>query len=648
MAATLTQTPRKGWATSRPAQLTREVPTDIEIAQSVRPIPIKEIASACGIQQDELEPYGRYLAKVNISIKERLKGNPDGKLVVIGGITPTPLGEGKSTVTVGLGQALGTWSGRQAIICMRQPSMGPTFGLKGGAAGGGYSQVLPMEEFNLHLTGDVHAIGAANNLLAAALDTRMWHEARQTDEALFRRLCPKDKDGKRSFAKGLKYRLRKLGIHKDDPDQLTNEEISKFSRLDIDPASVTWRRVVDCNDRSLRQVTIGQSPTEKGITRETGWSITVASEIMAILALATDYRDLRKRLGAIVVGVSRRDGEFITADDLGIGGALTVIMKDALFPNLLQTIEGTPVLIHAGPFANIAQGTSSLVATQIGLKLVGKDGFLLTEAGFGSDIGLEKFMNIKCRAGNLRPACAVIVASIRALKMHGGGPAVTAGTPLSPIYLSENAEMLRAGCVNLKRHIQNAVAHGVPVIVAINKFKTDSSLELNVLKKQALAAGAVDAVVTNNWAEGGKGAWKLGEAIIKATENSDLQKFRHTYELDSSLSEKIEAIAKKVYKANKVKFSEEAKKKLSLYEKKGFGRLPVCIAKTQYSFSADPSLKGAPIGFTLPIRDVRLSAGAGFIYPLCGSISTMPGLPTKPAYFDMDIDVETGKVLGLS
>eukprot|EP00878_Enallax_costatus_P016378 GHUV01017179.1.p1 GENE.GHUV01017179.1~~GHUV01017179.1.p1 ORF type:complete len:479 (+),score=140.05 GHUV01017179.1:157-1593(+) len=454
------------------------VPSDIEIAQSIKPKHISQIAEVgLGLLPEEYELYGPTKGKVKLNVRDRLQGQPDGKYVVVGGISPTPLGEGKSTTTVGLCQALGAYLNKKVLTCIRQPSQGPTFGIKGGAAGGGYSQVIPMEELNLHLTGDIHAITAANNLLAAAIDARMFHEAAQKDEALFRRLCPADKTGKRKFAPVMLGRLQRLGINKTDPDDLTPEEVSRFVRLDIDPEAVSWRRVVDINDRFLRGITVGQGPEERGMERKTGYDISVASEIMAVLALATDLADMRSRLGRMVVAADRK-GQPVTADDLGVGGALTVLMKDAVEPTVMQTLEATPVFVHAGPFANIAHGNSSVVADQIGLKLVGPDGFVITEAGFGADIGLEKFMNIKCRASGLKPDAAVIVATVRALKMHGGGPPVVAGTPLPHAYLTPDVELVTKGCSNLVRHIENTSKYGVPVLVAINAFATDSPGEL--------------------------------------------------------------------------------------------------------------------------------------------------------------------------
>jgi len=622
------------------------VPSDIEIAQSVAPIPIDRIAEAAGILPEELELYGKTKAKVHLSIRDRLKDVPNGHYIVVTAITPTPLGEGKTTTTVGLSQALGAHLGKKVFTCIRQPSQGPTFGIKGGAAGGGYSQIIPMEEFNLHLTGDIHAITAANNLLAAAIDTRIFHETTTPkDEALFDRLCPAKKDGSRRFSPVMLRRLRSLGIDKTDPNDLTAEERSRFARLDIDPDSITWRRVVDTNDRMLRQITVGQGAEEKGITRSTGFDMAVASEIMAILALATDLTDMRERLGRMVIGTNRK-GTPITADDIGVGGALAVLMKDALLPNLMQTIEGTPAFVHAGPFANIAHGNSSIVADQIALKLVGPGGFVLTEAGFGADMGMEKFCNIKCRYSGLKPDCAVLVATIRALKMHGGGAKVVAGQPLAHEYTQENLELLADGCSNLVRMIQNAKHFGMHVVVAINRFGTDTQAEIDLVRNVAVAAGADDAVMSNHWAEGGAGAVELAKAVAAACEKPS--SFRFLYPLELGIKEKIEAIVRGMYGGSGVEYSEEAEKKIELYTRNGFDRLPICMAKTHLSLSHDPNLKGSPVGFVVPVRDIRASVGAGFLYPLLGTMSTMPGLPTRPGYYDIDIDTETGRILGLS
>jgi formyltetrahydrofolate synthetase len=623
--------------------LKRPVPSDIEIAQAAEPLPISQIAEEVGLLPEELDLYGQNKAKVHLSVRDRLKDVPNGKYVLVTAITPTPLGEGKTTTTVGLSQALGAHLNKKVFSCVRQPSQGPTFGIKGGAAGGGYSQIIPMEEFNLHLTGDIHAITAANNLMAAAIDTRMHHESYQSDESLFNRLCPAKKDGSREFSPVMLKRLAKLGIGKDDPNDLTEEEISRFVRLDIDPESITWRRVTDTNDRYLRGVRIGMGPAEK-FQRDTGFDITVASEIMAVLALTNDLADMRDRLGRMVIGTNKA-GDPITADDLGVGGALTVLMKDAIMPTLMQTLEGTPAFVHAGPFANIAHGNSSIVADQIALKLVGPDGYVLTEAGFGADIGMEKFFNIKCRYSGLVPNCVVLVATIRALKMHGGGPKVVAGAPLAPEYIEENLDLLEKGCSNLRVHIRNARRFGVPVVVAVNRFHNDTDAEVELVRKIALEAGAEDAVMSNHWADGGAGSVDLGEAVIAACEKpSD---FNFLYPLEKSIKEKIETIARKMYGADGVEFSEKAEQQIASYTRNGFDMLPICMAKTHLSLSHDPTLKGAPTGFTVPVREIRASVGAGFLYPLLGTMSTMPGLPTRPAYYDIDLDLETGKVVGL-
>ncbi len=621
------------------------VPSDIEIAQSVEPISIDKIAAEAGILPDELDLYGKSKAKVHLSLRDRLKNAPNGKYIVVTAISPTPLGEGKSTTTVGLSQAIGAHLGKKVFTCIRQPSQGPTFGIKGGAAGGGYSQVIPMEEFNLHLTGDIHAITAANNLLAAAIDTRMFHEAQSTDEQLYDRLTPRAKDGSRKFSPVMLRRLRKLGINKTNPDDLTPEERSRFARLDIDASSITWRRVTDTNDRMLRQITIGQGPDEKGFTRVTGFDIAVASEIMAVLALTTSLSDMRERLGRMVIGTNKA-GEAITADDIGVGGALTVLMKDTIMPNLMQTLEGTPAFVHAGPFGNIAHGNSSIVADQLALKLVGKDGYVLTESGFGAEMGMEKFFNIKCRYSGLVPDCVLMVATIRALKTHGGGPKVVAGKPLDAVYTQENLELLEKGSVNLVKMIENARKYGLPVVVGVNRFQYDTPAEIELVRKVAMRAGAVDAVMTNHWAEGGAGAVELGKAVIAACEKPG--QFKFLYTLEKSIKEKIETIVREMYGGAGVEYSPEAEQKIALYTKLGFDKLPICMAKTQYSLSHDPNLKGAPTGFIVPVRDVRASVGAGFVYPLLGTMSTMPGLSTRPGYYDMDLDEATGKIVGLS
>ncbi|XP_072623989.1 monofunctional C1-tetrahydrofolate synthase, mitochondrial isoform X1 [Vulpes vulpes] len=558
-------------------------------------------------------------------------------------ITPTPLGEGKSTVTVGLVQALTAHLNINSFACLRQPSQGPTFGVKGGAAGGGYAQVIPMEEFNLHLTGDIHAITAANNLLAAAIDTRILHENTQTDKALYNRLVP-SVNGVREFSSIQLARLKKLGINKTDPSALTEEEVSKFARLNIDPSTITWQRVLDTNDRFLRKMTIGQAPTEKGYSRQAQFDIAVASEIMAVLALTDSLADMKERLGRMVVA-SDKDGQPVTAEDLGVTGALTVLMKDAIKPNLMQTLEGTPVFVHAGPFANIAHGNSSVLADKIALKLVGEEGFVVTEAGFGADIGMEKFFNIKCRASGLVPNAVVLVATVRALKMHGGGPSVTAGVPLKREYTEENIQLVADGCCNLQKQIQIAQLFGVPVIVALNVFKTDTRAEIDLVCELAKRAGAFDAVPCYHWSIGGKGTVELARAVREAASKGS--RFRFLYDVQLPIVEKIRTIAQAVYGAKDIELSPEAQSKIDRYTQQGFGNLPICMAKTHLSLSHQPDKKGVPRDFILPISDVRASIGAGFIYPLVGTMSTMPGLPTRPCFYDIDLDTETEQVKGL-
>ena len=622
-------------------KLRRPVPSDIEIAQEAEIKPISVVADEVGILSEELELYGPHKAKVKLEILERLKDVPNGKYIDVTAITPTPLGEGKTTTTVGLSQALGARIGKRVFTAIRQPSQGPTFGIKGGAAGGGYSQIIPMEDFNLHLTGDIHAITAANNLLAAAIDARMLHESSQDDEKLFNALCPANKQGQRKFAPPMLRRLKKLGIDKTDPADLTPAERARFARLDIDPDSITWRRVLDTNDRFLREIEVGHGPEEKGRVRRTGFDITVASEIMAILALTTDLRDMRERLGAMVIGTNHA-GEAITAEDVGVAGALTVLMKDAIKPTLMQTLEGTPALIHAGPFANIAHGQSSIIADRIALKLAD---YVITESGFGADIGMEKFFNIKCRYSGLIPHVVVLVATVRALKMHGGGPKVVAGKPLAAEYIEENLELLRQGLPNMERHIHNALKFGVNVVVAVNSFANDTPAEVEMVRLAALEAGAMDAVVSTHWMDGGAGSVALAEAVIKAAEQPS--NFKFLYPLEMSIKEKIEIICKEIYGADGVDYLPEAEEKIATYTRLGFDNLPLCMAKTHLSFSTDPALKGAPSGFRIPVRDIRASVGAGFLYPLLGEMRTMPGLSTRPAFYDIDLDLETGKVVGL-
>ncbi|KAH7266587.1 tetrahydrofolate synthase [Fusarium solani] len=635
-----------------PLKLEDPVPSDIAVSRSQTPKQITRIAAEVGIAPHELEPYGAYKAKVDLSLLKRLEHRNNGRYVVVTGITPTPLGEGKSTTTMGLAQALGAHVGRLTFANVRQPSQGPTFGIKGGAAGGGYSQVIPMDEFNMHLTGDIHAITAANNLLAAAIETRIFHENTQKDGPLYRRLVPA-KNGQRKFAPVMFRRLKKLGIDKTNPDELTEDEIHRFARLDIDPETITWRRVLDVNDRHLRGVTVGTAPTEKGQTRETGFDITVASECMAILALSNSLAEMRERLGRMVVATSR-SGDPVTCDDIGAGGALTALMKDAIKPNLMQTLEGTPVFVHAGPFANISIGQSSILADKLALKLAGtepdedyseKAGFVVTEAGFDFTMGGERFFNIKCRTSGLVPDVVVVVATVRALKVHGGGPPIAPGAALSSVYKEENVDILRAGCVNLKKHIANAKSFGIPVVVAINKFSTDTDAEIAVIREEAIAAGAEDAILSNHWAEGGKGAVDLANGVIAAAEKP--KELKLTYDLEGTVQDRITAIGQKMYGAEKVEFSELAQKKVDTYTRQGYGNLPICVAKTQYSLSHDPDLKGAPTGFTVPIRDVRMAAGAGYLYALAADIQTIPGLPTAPGYLNVDVDVETGEIDGL-
>jgi len=622
-------------------KLVRPVPSDIDIAQAAKLKPILQVAAELGIRENELELYGPYKAKVKLEILERLKNRKDGKYIDVTAITPTPLGEGKTTTTVGISQALGALLGKTVITAIRQPSQGPTFGIKGGAAGGGYSQIIPMEDFNLHLTGDIHAITAAHNLTSAALDARVMHEKMQDDEKLFNALCPLNKQGNRRFSPSMLRRLKKLGINKTDPNELTTEERSLFSRLDIDEATITWRRVIDINDRFLREVQVGMGKDEAGHEHRSGYDITVASEIMAVLALTSSLEDMRERFGNMVVATNKR-GEAVTAEDLGVAGAVTVLMKDAIKPNLMQTLEGTPAFVHAGPFANIAHGQSSIIADKIALKLAD---YVITESGFGADIGMEKFFDIKCRYSGLIPQVVVMVATVRALKMHGGGPKVVAGKPLASEYTDENLDLLRAGLPNLERHVQNALKYGVNVVVAVNSFATDTPAEVELVREAALKMGAMDAVVSTHWADGGAGAKKLAEAVVKAANKPS--KFQFLYPLEDTIKEKIETIAREIYRADGVDYSPEAEEQIARYTRLGFDKLPMCMAKTHLSFSTDASKKGAPTGFRVSIREIRASVGAGFLYPILGDMRTMPGLPTRPVFYDVDLDLETGKVVGL-
>uniref|UniRef100_A0A8C1TXD5 formate--tetrahydrofolate ligase n=1 Tax=Cyprinus carpio TaxID=7962 RepID=A0A8C1TXD5_CYPCA len=620
---------------------------DIEISRAQTPKPISQLAQEIGLLPEELEAYGNTKAKVHLSLLNRLQHQPNGKYVLVAGITPTPLGEGKSTVTTGLVQALSAHLKLNSFACLRQPSQGPTFGVKGGAAGGGYAQVIPMEEFNLHLTGDIHAITAANNLVAAAIDARILHEATQSDKAMYRRLVP-SVNGVRCFSPIQMARLQRLGINKSDPSDLTPEEVRAFVRLDLDPEKVTWQRVVDTNDRFLRKITVGQANTEKGHARQTQFDIAVASEIMAILALTDGLADMRARLGRMVVG-SNRNGQPITADDLGVTGALAVLMKDAIKPTLMQTLEGTPVFVHAGPFANIAHGNSSVLADKLALKLVGEEGFVVTEAGFGADIGMEKFFNIKCRTSGLKPDVVVLVATVRALKMHGGGPNVYTFHIFTTFYIYCIFERLQLvyhyGCSNLKKQIQIAHLFGVPVVVALNVFKTDTQAEIELVCRIAEASGASAAVQCHHWSRGGRGSVELAQAVKKVA--SQKNNFQFLYNLQDSIVEKIRTIAQKVYGADDIELSPEAQAKIDYYNQQGFGALPICMAKTHLSLSHMPEKKGVPTGFILPIRDIRASIGAGFIYPLVGTMSTMPGLPTRPCFYDIDLDPVTEEIKGL-
>ncbi len=579
------------------------VPHDIDIAQAANVKPISEIAGRYGLDERFLEHYGSEKAKVRLEfLTDPASPNKRAKYIDVTAITPTPLGEGKTTTTVGLAQGLG-FIGKKAIANIRQPSMGPTFGIKGGAAGGGYSQIVPMADFNLHLTGDIHAVSAAHNLCAAAIDARMFHESRWSD-AYF----------------------EKLGLKK----------------LNIDSFNVLWRRVVDMNDRTLRKMVLGMGGLENGPLRETGFDISVASEVMAILALSTSLEDMRKRLGKVVVALDKT-GKAITAEDLKVAGAMTILMKDALKPNVLQTLEEQLAFVHAGPFANIAHGNSSIVADKIATRIAD---YVVTESGFGSDMGFEKFMDIKCRASGLMPDAVVLVATVRALKMHGGGPKVTPGKPLSSAYTQENLELLAKGVANLEAHLAIIKKYNLPAVVAINAFPTDTAAEHAFVREAALKAGASDAVVSKNWALGGEGAADLARAVDKACQTPSQAKL--LYPLEMSIKDKIATIASEIYGAGSVTYTDVADEAIEKFTSLGYGNLPICMAKTQYSLSHDPALKGAPKGFAFPVKDLRLAAGAGFIYPLSGEISTMPGLPSVPAYMGMDIDTTTGMITGLS
>ncbi len=611
------------------------VPSDIEIAQEAKLRPITEIMEEIGLQPDEVDLYGKYKAKVHLSVLERLKDRPNGKYIDVTAITPTPLGEGKTVTTIGVSQGL-AYLGKKVFTCIRQPSQGPTFGIKGGAAGGGYSQIVPMEDFNLHLTGDIHAVGAAHNLLAAAIDNRIQKESRWSTNFMAKALCPDDQ-----YTPSMRKRLAKLGIQSERPSDLSDADRERMFRLDIDPYSIQWRRVVDISDAQLRNIIIGLGTVNDGPPRATGYDITVASEIMAALALCSGLQDLRERMGRIVIGTSKK-GEPITAEDLNVAGAMTVLLKDAIMPNLMQTLQGSPAFVHCGPFANIAQGNSSILADRIALKLAD---YVVTESGFGADCGMEKFMDIKCRVSGLVPNCVVMVASVRALKMHGGGPSVVPGKPLDKAYKEENLRLLEAGLPNLIQHIENARKFGVPVVVAINRFVTDTEAEIALIKQAAVQAGAEGAFVSEVWAKGGEGGAELAEAVIAACEKPS--QFRFLYPDNMSIKEKIETIAREIYRADGVTYTPEANEKIELFTRLGYSHLPICMAKTHLSFTHDPTVKGAPRGWTLPVVDVRASVGAGFLYPLCGTMRTMPGLPSRPAFTDVDLDLETGRVVGL-
>jgi methylenetetrahydrofolate dehydrogenase (NADP+) / methenyltetrahydrofolate cyclohydrolase / formyltetrahydrofolate synthetase len=619
-------------------ELKRPVPSDIEIAQAAEMRPIIDVARQVGLTEDDLDLYGKYKAKVHLDVLDRFADRPNAKYIDVTAITPTPLGEGKTVTTIGVSQGF-AYLGEKVFTCIRQPSQGPTFGIKGGAAGGGYAQVVSMEDFNLHLTGDIHAVGAAHNLLAAAIDNRLAKEARWSTNFLAKAICPDDE-----YTPSMRMRLEKLGIQSEKPSDLSDADKERMFRLDIDPYAIQWRRVVDVSDAALRNIILGLGTVNDGVPRQTGYDITVASEIMAALALCSSLEDLRARMGRIIIGTNRK-GDPITAEDLNVAGALTVLLKEAIMPNLMQTLMGSPAFVHCGPFANIAQGNSSIIADRIALKLMGEDGYVLTESGFGADCGMEKFFDIKCRVSGLIPNCVVLVCTVRALKMHGGGPRVVAGKPLDRAYIEENLELLEKGLPNLLQHIENVLKFGVPVVVAINRFKDDTDAEVALIRKRAQETGAEDAVVSTVWADGGAGGADLAKAVMKACEKPS--QFRFLYPDDYSIKEKIETIAREIYRAGTITYTPETEAKIALFTKMGLSHLPLCMAKTHLSFTHDPAVKGAPQDWTLPITDIRASVGAGFLYPLCGTMRTMPGLPTRPAFTDVDLDLETGQVVGL-
>ncbi len=562
-------------------------PSDLEIARGATLRPLTDIAAESGIPEDCLEPYGSGAAKIKLDAIDRMSDRPKAAYVVVSAITPTPLGEGKTTTTVGLGQAF-KHINKTATIAVRQPSMGPTFGIKGGAAGGGYSQVVPMELLNLHLTGDMHAVTAAHNMCSAMLDAHLFHG----------------------------------------------------NELGLDPNAITWRRVLDVNDRALRNTVIGLGGRLDGVPRQTGFDITAASEVMAALALCTDLQDLRARLGRIVVGYTK-DGTPVTAEELKVAGSMAVILMDAIKPNLMQTLEGTPALVHTGPFGNIATGNSSIVADRVGIHT---SDFLITEAGFGADMGAERFFNIKCRYSGIAPDAAVLVATVRGLKAHSGNHKIVAGKPLPEDILKANPDEVHQGGDNLRKQLENMKVHGVTPVVAINAFPEDHDEDLKAIAEIADEYGARSALATH-FADGGAGAATLAEAVGEAAQEES--NFEVLYPDDMPLRDKIHAVATKVYGADDVEYSAQANRELDRYESAGFGNLPVCIAKTHLSISSDPTLKGAPTGWTLPVREVRASVGAGFVYPLCGDMRTMPGLGKIPAAAGIDID-ENGDIVGLS
>jgi len=632
-----------------PVERVYPVPSDIDIAHAAELRPIVEVAKDLGLSEDDIDRFGKWKAKVHLDVLEKFADRENAKYIDVTAITPTPLGEGKTVTTIGLSQGL-HYIGEKVFTCIRQPSQGPTFGIKGGAAGGGYAQVVPMEDFNLHLTGDIHAVGAAHNLLAAAIDNRIVKESMWSTDFLAKMLCPNDE-----YTDSMRKRLDKLGIESEKPSDLSDPDKEKMFRLNIDPESIQWNRVVDVSDAALRNIIVGLGGGGNGRPRETGYDITVASEIMAALGMCSGLADLRERMGRIIIGMNKTGGKThvdrpvrpITAEDLNVAGAMTVLLKDAVMPNMMQTLAGSPAFVHTGPFANIAQGNSSIMADKIALKLVGPDGYVVTESGFGADCGMEKFMNLKSRVSGLTPDCVVLVSTVRALKMHGGGPKVVAGKPLDKAYTEENLELLEKGLPNLLQHVENAVKFGVPVVVAINRFNSDTEAELELIRERAKATGAFDAVVSEVWLKGGEGGADLARAVVKAIEEEE-NNFHFLYEDDMSIKEKIETVATEIYRAEGVDYSEQAEAKIKQFTEMGLSHLPLCMAKTHLSFSHDPKLKGAPRGWTLPIRDVRASVGAGFIFPLCGTMSTMPGLPTRPAFTEIDIDPETGEVVGLS